>query len=438
MLDHSQVHYSVVSPIEEKLLLPSMTVAFINCLPIENSCIVKPKPVEPETPLKTPAISLVPLGDDSTSAATQRPDMSKGSRPGGRCTAGRLAKAPAPDHHVVVRHLIQSISHHFSNLLMGIWGNITLLKMGYGKNHPVHHHLEQMEKLIESGAFLTHMVLGYIGERRTVTRRLRLDQIVQELFEATGGDPDCLDRYRLKKRLQYAATIQHPPMIAASTGKVLDLLLRRLEKHRLECRSLDLESPEVAKKIHQIDGLITHGHHLVSQLLLIAGEQKPEMVPTPLRPVLVELLRQLIPASADTEAALKPLPAQCTMLMDQALTLSALQEIVGFLLDDAPNALDVTNPNPLESFPLRVVYHRNPARGYVILLVPSHRRCHRFWDAPDSPGPFWDTPRGNNSKSLALAAAGAVIKAHGGFIRQDSNNRAERGFQIHLPLMPGQ
>ena len=113
---------------------------------------------------------------------------------------------------------------------------------------------------------IIHMVLGYLCERRIATRRVRLDQIVQELFEAGYPSIVSMDRYHLKKRLKWAASVQQPSMIAGSTAKVLEILLNSLSAH---CQSISEYLPEAAeleKKIDHIGNLILRGHKFVRHL----------------------------------------------------------------------------------------------------------------------------------------------------------------------------
>jgi len=267
MLSNLRLNSHAVPLNEEESMLPSMTVAFINCLGSEDSRQPQAR-LKPQTPDdQAQSISIVALDAEPSS-----PSGSDNRNP--LCLsphhelafADQAGTVSSPAEHMAVRTLIKSISHHFNNLLMGMWGNITLLRMRYDQHHPVGVHLLKMDNLVESGAFLIHMVLGYLCERRIATRRLRLDQIVQELFEAGYQDPVSMDRYDLKKRLKWAASVQQPSMIAGSTAKVLDILLNSLSAHRQSISEYAPEDIGLAEKIDHIENLILRGYKFVQHL----------------------------------------------------------------------------------------------------------------------------------------------------------------------------
>ncbi|MFO7751093.1 MAG: ATP-binding protein [Desulfobacteraceae bacterium] len=57
--------------------------------------------------------------------------------------------------------LAGGIAHNFNNILMGIQGNSSLLKMGKGAGHPDVKRLERIEKSVKDASYLTQQLLGF-------------------------------------------------------------------------------------------------------------------------------------------------------------------------------------------------------------------------------------------------------------------------------------
>lgn len=76
--------------------------------------------------------------------------------------------------------LAGGIAHNFNNLLMGIQGNSSLMMMNMDEAHPHFARLNNIEKLVQSGAKLTYQLLGYARAGNYEIRPISLNQIVLE------------------------------------------------------------------------------------------------------------------------------------------------------------------------------------------------------------------------------------------------------------------
>jgi len=76
--------------------------------------------------------------------------------------------------------LAGGIAHNFNNLLMGIQGNATLARLDVTPSSPAHQKLENIERLVRSGAKLTSQLLGYAREGRYEVRPISLNHLVNE------------------------------------------------------------------------------------------------------------------------------------------------------------------------------------------------------------------------------------------------------------------
>jgi two-component system, cell cycle sensor histidine kinase and response regulator CckA len=82
--------------------------------------------------------------------------------------------------------LAGGIAHNFNNLLMGIQGNATLARMDADPRGPMSERLENIEKLVRSGAKLTSQLLGYAREGRYEVRPINLNELVRETAGTFG------------------------------------------------------------------------------------------------------------------------------------------------------------------------------------------------------------------------------------------------------------
>jgi len=422
---------------EGKAALPVMTVAFINCLKSENSRLRRAHLQHQTKDHQSHPISIVPLDAETSPCGLSakqmpvcHPGLNLGSDP-------ESTKIEATDsQHLIVRYLIECISNNFNNLLMGLWGNVTLLRMTYDKTDTIGIHLSKMEELIESSAFLIHMVLGYLCERRIAARRLRLDQIVQGLIEAGYHHSILGDRDGLRKRLQWAATIQKPSLIAGSTAKVLDILLRSLRGYRQDFGTIPIDDVGIERKMDHIDTMILKGQRLVDNLLLYAGDMEPVFVNTPLKPVLADVLRDLWQPYSNLKFVLKELPDQYRMRMDRALFSSALRKLMRYIAADQDEIMLSGKCTGGGVLPIDIICRANQSNDHVtvvnIVVPPTAATPLKRNTSLEA---FWEFPLSDTSKGLELAGAAAVIKAHGGSIRWCSPKDAGNSFQISLPIL---
>ncbi|MCG6879410.1 MAG: PAS domain S-box protein [Deltaproteobacteria bacterium] len=82
--------------------------------------------------------------------------------------------------------LAGGISHNFNNILMGIMGNASLMRMETDADHPNHKRLMNIEKLVKSGSRLTAQLLGYAREGNYEVRPINLNKLVYETSDTFG------------------------------------------------------------------------------------------------------------------------------------------------------------------------------------------------------------------------------------------------------------
>lgn len=77
--------------------------------------------------------------------------------------------------------LAGGIAHNFNNLLMGIQGNATLARLEADDGGAVRRKLENIERLVKSGAKLTAQLLGYARGGRYEIKTMNLNDLVKDI-----------------------------------------------------------------------------------------------------------------------------------------------------------------------------------------------------------------------------------------------------------------
>jgi nitrogen-specific signal transduction histidine kinase/CheY-like chemotaxis protein len=80
--------------------------------------------------------------------------------------------------------LAGGVAHDFNNLLMGIQANISLVRMETSQGKPCSERLDRIERQIQTGASLTHQLLGYARKGKYRPTLLCLNQLIQETMSA--------------------------------------------------------------------------------------------------------------------------------------------------------------------------------------------------------------------------------------------------------------
>jgi PAS domain S-box-containing protein len=113
--------------------------------------------------------------------------------------------------------LAGGIAHNFNNLLMGIQGNVSLIRRELESGSPQDRRLETVEELVQGGSKLTAQLLGYARAGRYEVRPIDLNSLVQETAETFG-----LARKEIRFNLELAAD---PMPVRADRGQIEQVLL---------------------------------------------------------------------------------------------------------------------------------------------------------------------------------------------------------------------
>jgi CheY-like chemotaxis protein len=113
--------------------------------------------------------------------------------------------------------LAGGIAHNFNNLLMGIQGNVSLMRRQTDPRHPHTQRLKTIESLVQSGSKMTAQLLGYARVGRYEVRPIDLNQLVRQTADTFG-----LARQEI--RIHQNLTEGIPP-VRADSGQIEQALL---------------------------------------------------------------------------------------------------------------------------------------------------------------------------------------------------------------------
>ncbi|MFC1824593.1 ATP-binding protein [Thermodesulfobacteriota bacterium] len=83
--------------------------------------------------------------------------------------------------------LAGGIAHNFNNLLMGIQGNASLVRMDLDPSNPNNKRLENIENLVQNGSSLTNQLLGYAREGKYEVRHINLNYLAKSTTSTFGA-----------------------------------------------------------------------------------------------------------------------------------------------------------------------------------------------------------------------------------------------------------
>lgn len=338
------------------------------------------------------------------------------------------------DQYKSVERFIRDLSHYFNNLLMGIWGNASLITLIMAHDHPICARVAQMERLIQTGSNLTHVIFGYLVERKMVTKRLRLVQLIHEINECIQSYGGLMDIDKIEASMQWATRIRCPSLIAGRIARVLEQLFEGINGHY---QSILMEADgqeEITKRLTSIDGLLAKGFHMTKQLKFYAGEA----VTNPRCLNLNSLAERL---AGRTRREHKHIAVRCFLTKSSSsirADRSQLSFVIEQMIDNAVQSMPEAGKLTIKVLPLieeapqdRCVVHMG--RDYLVVTIADtgtgmDNQCQtRIFD------PFFAARHNNGRMGLGLASATGIVKAHGGYIQVRSVPGAGTTFKIYLP-----
>ena len=334
-----------------------------------------------------------------------------------------------------LRTLICGISNCFNNLFMGIWGYISLIKLSEKTPLAVRSRVALMERLIQNGAVLVHIIFGYLAENHTEAKRLRLKQLLEEINECVVSNNEPFDLKTIEACMLWASNLNSPTRIARSIARVFEQLLKWVAEQHEDVLAIDALDATTQSRLKIIRSLVKRGDALLGQLKLYAGDAPKKLCRMRIKALINRVIDQAashnsqISITTDMETPLPDIQADRSQLM------IVLQQIIYNAINAMPNGgqLDVTaRPLKMEQPVDRFVTHSG--NEYIVVSISdngvgmNHSTQERIFE------PFFVADRSLKRVGLGLAVSNGIIKSHGGFIHVQSREGRGSTFKIYLPI----
>lgn len=369
---------------------------------------------------------------DSSSAKPA--DISKICAPQDR-SSSLCWKSRHNDVHSTVRTFILGLSDAFNNLLMGIWGNLSLINLTIAPSNPVFEIVSRMELLIHDGATLINSVFGYLGERRAIAKNIRLNQLLQEINACIPIEGPRVKREILKTTRLSSSCPNYTTLISGSLARMLGQLMERIQMNYDQIKQYKASTKGLRKRLNILIRLINRAWDIIDQLNLYAGNRVFDPKRLNLRMLAKYEIGRFLKKYANIDVSIEMAKRLPAILADR----SALRHALNQLMENAAEAMEGHGKLHLD---IRTLTSETPQErcvalrwvdSIVVTMTDSghgmdHETLFRIFD------PFFTGLRDPMHLGMGLATTWSIIKAHGGYIHVRSHLGRGSSFKIYLPI----
>jgi signal transduction histidine kinase len=339
------------------------------------------------------------------------------------------------DHRQIVRSFIGGLSHCYNNLLMGIWGNASLIGMTVENDHPLQSHLGQIEALIQDGSNLIHLLFGYIVERRMAAKKLRLKQLIQEIKSYNHISGNEIDFSIIETSIISLSKIRDRVQLAACISPVINQLLTLVQQKRSlmepHCQGL------LKAKMHleKMDELLTRGFEMIQDLDFYAAAIKPRKKNINLKSIIRNYVDDIVVKRRNVIVTHDLSSSIPRIYVDPKQITHALKQLVD-------NAMDAVDENGDIHLQVNTLNSENPhericahtSNNYVVITVSDRGQGMAIQTQAKIFDPFFIGHNERRKMGLGLAAAAGIVKSHGGYIQVRSTPGMGSIFKVYLPI----
>jgi two-component system, cell cycle sensor histidine kinase and response regulator CckA len=326
------------------------------------------------------------------------------------------------------------VSHLLNDLLMGIQGNISLIRLSLGPNHPSDPVLENTEELIHSGSFMINLLLGYLAERRFKTRQTRFRHLINE----TSGSPAHADvdsaRRRFERWINTASKYDGLAHISRNCARIFKGLILNLRRC-LDGMCAEAESSAVVKaRFKKIYELADSVNRMAEKLLRFAGSQAPDLQSVSISCLLNERLDAFRQRHGHIRLKKYVSRSMTAIQADSMLIAEALDQILQNAAESMPTGGCLTARAKQLTFGQACNKHSGTDTGSYVMVEIADTGIGISPDAQDSIfDPFFTTKPHGKGHGLGLSAAVGALRIHGGFIEVESKPGSGSRFKLYLP-----
>lgn len=334
-----------------------------------------------------------------------------------------------------LQDFMRGISNSFNNIYMGIWGNVSLIRMCQNKPDCVGIQIRQIERLIQHGAVLIDIVFGYLSEGSAAMRHLRLHQLLQEVQSASASKSSPMNMKQIEEGLIRASHFRHPIRLARSVTRVFENLLVWIAARQKDLSNREGLEDAVRLRVANIGRLVTRGLALTDQLKMYTGDAPRESRRIRLKALIKHTLNQVDPCGSRVRLAADlsiPLP---DLHADRAQLQTALMHVLHNAVEASPRGgLVQLSTRWIKNSHRQKTRNAHPSGDYVVITIRdrgegmSRRIRSRIFD------PFFVGRKRTNHLGLGLAVSQGIVTAHGGHIHVRSYRGRGSTFSICLPV----
>ncbi len=335
---------------------------------------------------------------------------------------------------VVMRNLISGICHSFNNILMGIQGNSGLIRYRSAQLLAIRKILEEIELYVQAGAFVTNLLLAYLGERRQTARKIRCKQLVDEIIKSVAEDQRTVVAGELYEQLVWAARVKSPRLVAGASAKLMNTLLAEIGGLLENVNGIGQPGDQNRCNLDQIGVLVAGGKRLAERLAIYAGDMVARLKSDDLKPMLKRLVRDTRKRNLELKIDLD-FGRQTRAVTDLHLLGIGLQELLANAVEACQSGglikVEVftgEEQNPRERF------GRNGNKHLLAVMVKDNGRGMDYKTKLRAFDPFFTTGPRCRGKGLGLAVASGVARSLGGYIYLRSRKGQGTTVGFHLPL----
>lgn len=370
--------------------------------------------------------------------ATARPIMEYCDRKAEPEHANR--KARGGDTGKTIRTFILGLSDAFNDVLMGIWGNLSLMVLGIDKTNPLHAPIAELELLIQNGSAFINGIFGYLGERRAVAKNIRLTQLIQDFNEYMPIDRRRLPAETVQVDMRHPTGNDSgnncPVALSGSLANTLEQFVLQIQKHNNRLKHLAKGARGLASRLRTIDRQVRRAWDMINLLKLYAGQRIPNHGNLSIRPLIrdeVLKIREKHPHLTISMDIGKRLPG---IHADRAMIRFAFRQILNNAVQAMPNQgninIDIRTLSTESPQNRCVAYRWGDSMIITISDTGSGMDFNTLLRIFD---PFFAGQNTNCKRlGMGLSAAWGIIKAHGGYIHVRSNPGCGSIVKLYLPL----
>lgn len=340
------------------------------------------------------------------------------------------------DANTTIRTFILGLSDAFNNLLMGIWGNLSLINLTIPKSHPICRRVVEMEQLIQNGSGLLNGIFGYLGERRSVAKNIRLNQLIQEINESIPIDSVRIKNDIIRASLISPAGQNYTTIIAASLARLLMQFIQRIEhQYQLILKEKAL-TRGLRNRMRTVERLLKRAREIVTLLKRFVGMSEYSTARMSIRALVKKLARQYgtfyphLKISSDVAPKLPFIHADRSML----------QFVLNQLMENAAAAMPSQGQLHIDVRTLGSENPQNRCVAYrwvdsIVVTVSDTGHGMDFNTLLRVFDPFFTGCRNSSRLGMGLAACWGIVKSHGGYIHVRSKVGRGSTFKIFLPIV---